>query len=190
MRKATSASVIAPQKYANFLVSVLNENDSEKLEESLRQICTSDVKFNIQVYNIKDFQKGSLQPTNVFGNFQSASLDLKQFLFMQSLFNEVMPDAFTELLSSRNCMEADTPVYISCFRMKGTIITENPTIGSGDASGNLVDLFYPNQKTVMESIAKKYSKEVTTEGSLVMCRNKDGKITEIDFYYEFLENDN
>jgi hypothetical protein len=115
----------SPSKVANFLVAAINSNDSEKLAQCLNQICSADAKVTLNVYNVKEFQEGQKNPTNYFGNFQYAELDLDQFVSMQKSVLEVVPDGFMELTSSRSCFESDTSVYISCFRMKGTIISKD-----------------------------------------------------------------
>ena len=138
------------------------------------------------MYNVKDFQRGQKNPTNHFGNFQHAELDLDQFVWMQKCLLEVVPDGFMELTSSRSCFESDTSVYISCFRMKGTIISKDATIGLGDEEGNLTQLVSPSMEVLSESAAGKFSKDFESEGSLIMYRNEEGLMEGIEFYNDFI----
>jgi hypothetical protein len=182
----TALPVVAPTKYANYLVSAINEHDPDRLQECLRQICIKDAKVNLNIYNVKDFQKGKKTPTNHFGDFQTANLNLNDFISLQESMNTIVPDGFMELTSSKCCFESTgSSVYISCFQMKGTIISTDSRIATGDVKGNLVRILAPNPAILKSSSLSKYSKPFVAEGSMVMYRNESGKMTGIEFYYEF-----
>jgi hypothetical protein len=181
-----SLPVVAPTKYANYLVSAINEHDTNRLKTCLQQICTEDAKVNLNIYNVKDFQKGKKVPTNHFGDFQTANLCLDDFIRMQKSMNVLVPDGFMELTSSKCCFESTgSSVYISCFQMKGTIISKDSRIATGDEKGNLVGILPPNSAILKSSALSKYVKPFVAEGSMIMYRSESGKMTGIEFYYEF-----
>lgn len=185
IKKAKSPySVVAPSKYANFLISALNQHDSQALRECFHTICTEEARISFNIYNLRN--QGCIRPFNHFGNFSSANLDQEGFIAFQAALSEIVPDGFMEVLNSRSCYEGDdSSVYISCFRSSGTIINQDSMIGIADENGQLRQIRQSNLHLCNISATQKFMKPFISEGSLIMYRNAEGKVTNIELYYEY-----
>lgn len=174
-------------KLANFFVLALNEGDLQSFISCLEHMCIPDVKFIFHVYNCKNFIKGIKKPFNLFGEFSSGQLTYTQVIDLYINFLQIVPDFNMKLFSSRCCYDREVSVYISSFRAAGTIISKDSTLVESDSKGRIRSLKSISEDILLESAKEGFNKPFSFLGSLIFYKNKDGRVTTIEWYYEFAE---
>ena len=126
-------------------------------------------------------------PTNLFGTFTRGDLSFEGMLnYYHSLFS-VVPAGSMEIISSRTCYQRECHVYISYFKYTGTVISRDSMIGLGDYNGNLQEIRFIPDASLNHSAMSSFAQSFCMEGSLIMYRNRQGRVEKIELYYEFTE---
>jgi hypothetical protein len=82
-------------------------------------------------------------------------------------------------------------VTISMIKMTGTCLAEDARIAF--SQGNNCEMGQFNSKVLNNLIAsskQNYMKNFMALGSLVLYRNRSGRISKIDMFYEYMDNNN
>lgn len=184
---------------ANAFVAAVNSYDNKALRTFFRKKCSSNLKINHQIYSMKNFienSNDSQHPVNYFGDFTEATMTPEVYIEYLENYRNVVPDGVMEITTKnhRICNEkadSNNSVTISMIRMTGTCLAEDARIAF--SQGNNGEMGQFNSKVLnnlMSSSKQNYMKNFMALGSLVLYRNRSGRISKIDMFYEYMDNNN